>query len=93
VLLRGPPQAGRGNLNRYVLDCFVVYAPRNDDSSNNERQSTRPDELVEKIMQTMNDNELRLRVAKMGYKTVVTKFSEKSNMETLTSIYEELLSH
>jgi len=22
--LRGPPQAGRGNLNRYILDCFVV---------------------------------------------------------------------
>ena len=22
--LRGPPQADRGNLNRYILDCFVV---------------------------------------------------------------------
>ena len=22
--LRGPPQAGRGNLNRHILDCFVV---------------------------------------------------------------------
>ncbi len=22
--LRGPPQVDRGNLNRYILDCFVV---------------------------------------------------------------------
>jgi glycosyltransferase involved in cell wall biosynthesis len=51
----------------------------------------RPDLLVEKVEELMNDFELRVRIAKMGYEFVQQNLSWKRYAESMIDVFKEVL--